>query len=96
MAPKSEPSKGKEKKHRRRLPYSLLLMVSEGGVTGVGHGSGGVTGGVTLGLISIGEEQPEAGMGLHGVQLLLQLHQPARGQVDVLQHHPTGQTSPLC
>lgn len=27
-------------------------------------------------------------MGLHGVQLLLQLHEPAGGQVDVLQHHP--------
>lgn len=34
------------------------------------------------------QEQPEASMRLHGVELLLQLHQPSRRQVDVLQHHP--------
>ena len=34
------------------------------------------------------EEEPEAGVRLQRMQLLLQLHQPARGQVDVLQHHP--------
>lgn len=27
-------------------------------------------------------------MRLHGVELLLQLHQPARSQVDIFQHHP--------
>ena len=45
-------------------------------------------GGRYLGVDLHGEEEPEAGVGLHGVQLLLQLHQPAGGQVDVLQHHP--------
>lgn len=34
------------------------------------------------------QEQPEACMRLHGVELLLQLHEPSWGQVDVLQHHP--------
>lgn len=34
------------------------------------------------------EEQPEAGMRLHRVKFFLQLHQPPRGQMDVLQHHP--------
>ena len=48
-----------------------------------------------LGVDLHGEEEPEAGVRLQGVQLLLQLHQPARGQVDVLQHHPpAGGTRP--
>ena len=41
-----------------------------------------------LGVDLHGEEEAEAGVRLHGVQLLLQLHQPARSQVDVLQHDP--------
>lgn len=41
-----------------------------------------------LGINLHGEEQPEAGVRLQGVKLLLQLHQPPRGQVHVLQHHP--------
>ena len=36
-----------------------------------------------------GQEEPEAGVGLQRVQLLLQGHQPAGSQVHVLQHHPT-------
>lgn len=36
------------------------------------------------------EEEPEAGMRLHRVKLLLQLHQPTWSQVDILQHHPPG------
>lgn len=43
---------------------------------------------VYLGVDLHGKEEPEAGMRLHGMQLLLQLHQPSGGQVDVLQHHP--------
>lgn len=39
------------------------------------------------------QEQPEASMRLHGVELLLQLHQPSWGQVDVLQHHPPATTN---
>lgn len=35
-----------------------------------------------------GQEKPEAGMRVHGMELLFQLHQPSGGQVDVLQHHP--------
>lgn len=34
------------------------------------------------------QEKPEAGVRLHRVELFLQLHQPPRGQVDILQHHP--------
>lgn len=41
-----------------------------------------------LGVDLHGEEEPEAGMRLHGVKLLLQLHQPAGSQMNVLQHHP--------
>lgn len=41
-----------------------------------------------LGVDLHGEEEPEAGVRLQGVQLLLQLHQPPRCQVHVLQHHP--------
>lgn len=41
-----------------------------------------------LGVDLHGEEETEAGVGLHGVELLLQLHQPTRSQVHVLQHHP--------
>ena len=35
-----------------------------------------------------GQEQPEAGMGLQGVELFLQGDQPAGRQVDVLEHDP--------
>lgn len=41
-----------------------------------------------LGVDLHGEEEAEAGVRLQGVQLLLQLHQPAGCQVHVLQHHP--------
>lgn len=34
------------------------------------------------------QEEPEAGMRLHGVELLLQMHEPCRSQVDIFQHHP--------
>lgn len=34
------------------------------------------------------QEEPEAGMRLHGVKLLFQMHEPSRSQVDILQHHP--------
>lgn len=43
---------------------------------------------VYLGVDLHCQEKPEAGMRLHGVELLFQLHQPSRGQVDILQHHP--------
>lgn len=43
---------------------------------------------VYLGVDLHCQEKPEAGMRLHGVELLLQLHQPSGSQVDVLQHHP--------
>lgn len=43
---------------------------------------------VYLGVDFHCQEEPEAGMRLHRVELLLQLHQPPRGQVDILQHHP--------
>lgn len=39
---------------------------------------------VYLGVDLHCQEKPEAGMRLHGVELLLQLHQPSGGQVDVL------------
>jgi len=35
-----------------------------------------------------GEEESEGGVGGQVVQLLLQLHEPLRRQVHVLQHHP--------
>lgn len=41
-----------------------------------------------LGADLRGEEQPEGGVRLQRVQLLLQLHQPHRRQVHVLEHHP--------
>lgn len=41
-----------------------------------------------LGVDLHGEEEPEAGVRLHGVKLLLQLHQPTGSQMNVLQHHP--------
>lgn len=44
---------------------------------------------VYLGVDLHGQEKPEAGMRMHGVELLFQLHQPSGGQVDVLQHHPS-------
>lgn len=34
------------------------------------------------------QKEPEAGMRLHGVKLLFQMHEPCRSQVDILQHHP--------
>lgn len=34
------------------------------------------------------QEEPEAGMRLHGVKLLFQVHEPSGSQVDILQHHP--------
>ncbi len=43
---------------------------------------------VYLGVDLHCQEKPEAGMRLHGVELLFQLHQPPGGQVDVFQHHP--------
>ena len=42
------------------------------------------------------EEEPEARMRGEGVELLLQLHQPLRGQVDVLQQHPAGVCVCVC
>ena len=41
-----------------------------------------------LGSDFAGQEQPEAGMGLQGVELFLQGDQPAGRQVDVLKHDP--------
>ena len=35
-----------------------------------------------------GEEKPEVGVRSERVELLLQLHQPLRSKVDVLQQHP--------
>lgn len=43
---------------------------------------------VHLGVDLHCQEKPEAGMRLHGVELLFQLHQPSGGQVDILQHYP--------
>lgn len=34
------------------------------------------------------QEEPEAGMRLHRVKLLFQMHEPCGSQVDILQHHP--------
>ena len=42
-----------------------------------------------LGVDLHGEEEAEVGVGGERVELLLQLHQPLRSQVNVLQQHPT-------
>lgn len=41
------------------------------------------------------QEEPEAGMRLHGVKLLFQVHEPSGSQVDILQHHPPVRPQPL-
>ena len=60
----------------------------------------GLTGQVSkvphLGVDLQSEEEPESGMRGEGVELLLQLHQPLRGQVDVLQQHPAGVCVCVC
>lgn len=48
-----------------------------------------------LGVDLHGQEESEAGMRLHGVELLFQMHEPCRSQVDILQHHPPVRTKLL-
>lgn len=43
---------------------------------------------VYLGVDLHCQEKPEAGVRLHRVEFLFQLHQPPGGQVDVFQHYP--------
>lgn len=73
---------------KRRTTETVRINSSKSKWSFLGGGTLPVSDVGYLGVDLHCEEQPEAGMRLHRVELLLQLHQPPGGEVDVLQHHP--------
>ena len=61
--------------------YCSYLMFEKGYFTTTGSST-------HLGVYFHGEEEPEVGVRSERVELLLQLHQPLRSKVDVLQQYP--------